>query len=198
MSQIAKLIDDIINSGLKPRMKSGGYRKSGRTFYRDAGTFTAVANVQASRSNSGAQGRFSINLGIYFPDVAEITNALPFTGSFPKEYDCTVRQRLGVLMTEGDDYWWEVKTTSNVVRIADNINVAWRKYGEPWIDTMSNLDAAHVELVKQNLHFVAAGISLILNRRDEAAELINLAKKRQPMAAGRIRDWAKKHHLTET
>ncbi len=195
MSDIAKLIDDVVRRDLARRLKSNGYRKSGRTFYRIAGSHTAVVNVQASKHNLGLNGTFTVNLGVYFPDVATITNALPLTGAFPKEYDCTVRQRLGVLMTGSDDYWWVVNIDTDMGTIAETVAHTWSQHGQPWIERVSDLDAAHNELVSQNMFFVAAAISVLQGRRDEAAELVRKAESRQPMAARRIQQWAREHEL---
>tara|TARA_R110002049_G_scaffold277666_2_gene456235 strand:+ start:1722 stop:2312 length:591 start_codon:yes stop_codon:yes gene_type:complete len=195
MSDIAKLIDDVVRRDLARRLKSDGYRKSGRTFYRSAESCTAVVNVQASKHNHGNNGTFTVNLGVYFPDVATITNALPFTGAFPKEYDCTVRQRLGVLKAGGDDYWWPVNVDSDIDAVAETVTGTWSQHGQPWIERVSDLDAAHNELVSQNMFFVAAAISVLQGRRDEAAELVRKAQSRQPMAARRIQQWAREHEL---
>ena len=194
MSDIAKLIDDVVRRDLARRLKSDGYRKSGRTFYRSAETHTAVVNVQASKHNLGNNGTFTVNLGVYFPDVATITNAPPLTGAFPKECDCTVRQRLGVLMT-GDDYWWSVTIDTDIDTVAKTVAHTWSQHGQPWIERVSDLDAAHNELVSQNMFFVAAAISVLKGRRDEATELVHKAESRQPMAARRIQQWAREHEL---
>ena len=195
MSEIAKLIDDAIRSDLAKRLKADGYRKSGRTFYSADDSRTAVVNVQGSKSNLGDEGTFTINLGVYFPDVAKITNALPITGRFPKEYDCTIRQRLGVLMTDGNDFWWSVNSDTDLDALAKNVGDAWSQHGKPWMDHVSDLDAAHAELLNQQLFFIAAGVSLLRGRRDEALELVRQAESRQPRAARRIQEWARQHEL---
>ena len=195
MSEIAKLIDDIIRLDLAKRLKADGYRKSGRTFHFTSDLRTVVVNVQGSKSNLGDDGKFTINLGIYFPDVAKITGAIPFTGSFPKEYNCTIRQRLGKLMTDGNDFWWSVSSDSDLDAIARNVGDAWAQHGKPWIDHISDLDAVNTELLKQKLFFIAAGVSLLRGRRDEATELIRQAESRQPRAAAKIQAWARQHEL---
>lgn len=195
MSEIAKLIDDVIRRDLTQRLKADGYCKSGRTFYSLGESRTTIVNVQASKSNLGEEGTFAINLGVYIPDVAKITNALPFTGRFPKEYDCTIRQRLGMLMTDGKDYWWSVNSTTDIDALAKDVGDAWLQHGKPWIDRLVNLDTVHAELINQHMYFVAAGVSLLLGRRDEAIDLVRMAISRQPLAARRIQDWARQRQL---
>jgi hypothetical protein len=116
MSERGKLIDDVTRPGLAIAPKKLGYRKSGRTFYQVHDARTEIVNVQASKSNMGDMGdtgTFTINLGVYFPAVATITNALPITGVFPKEYDSTVRKRLGMLVDGDRDFWWTVDSDAN-------------------------------------------------------------------------------------
>ena len=194
MSEIAKFIDDVIRRDLAKRLRSEGYRKSGRTFYSANDTRTAVVNVQASRNNFGDSGTFTINCGVYFPDVASITKAIPFTGRFPKEHNCTIRERIGRLM-DGNDFWWPINSNTDFSSLAKDVANTWALSGKPWIDRVSELDAAHTELVGQHQYFVAAGISVLSGRRDEAIQLVHKAVDRKPRAAGRIQDWARQHEL---
>ena len=195
MSEIAKLIDDVIRLDLAKRLKADGYRKSGRTFYLADDSRTAVVNVQGSKSNLGDEGTFTVNLGVYFPDVAQITNAIPFTGRFPREYNCTIRKRVGKLMSDGNDFWWSVNSDRGVDPLAKDVGDAWSEHGKLWIDRISDLEAAHAELLNQQMFFIAAGVSLLRGRRDEAVELVRQAESRQPRAAGRIQEWARQHEL---
>jgi len=198
MSEVAKLIDAVIRISLASALKPLGYRKSGRTFYKTGEQLTAVVNVQASKSNMGDNGTFAVNLGVYHPAVATITDALPFTGKFPKEYDCTVRKRLGALMCDGRDYWWPVAADTDISHVGQSVVNAWEDHGEPWIEKVSTLDGAYAELVDQKAFFVAAGISLLGGRRDDATKLVQQAELRQPLAARKIREWAKRNSLPQS
>ena len=60
-----------------------------------------------SQSNTSEEGRITLNLGVYYPAIARLSGTPPTT-SLPKEYDCTLRRRIGTLMERGEDYWWRV------------------------------------------------------------------------------------------
>jgi hypothetical protein len=89
--------------GLAPLVKKEGFSKSGRNFHRQSGNNWLVVNVQASQGNIGTHGKFTINLGVYLPEVSLLVSD-PLRGK-PKEYDCTVRKRIGCLMPGARDHW---------------------------------------------------------------------------------------------
>jgi hypothetical protein len=54
-------------------------------------------------------GKFTVNIGVYVPEL----HAYGYTGggklSFIHEYDGWVRERLGILGPERQDLWWDLK-----------------------------------------------------------------------------------------
>lgn len=85
-------------SGAAPDVEGVGLQKHGRTFVRDTGAAAQIFNVQASQWNQGAEGNFTLNLGVYFPAVAERRGQLA-PGAYPRD----VRQfaeRQGIALPE--------------------------------------------------------------------------------------------------
>jgi hypothetical protein len=70
MSEIGKVIDRIAVDALVAPLKAAGYRRAGRTWRRRLKDAVQVVHVQASRSNVGADGRFTLTAGVYFPPLA--------------------------------------------------------------------------------------------------------------------------------
>jgi hypothetical protein len=132
MSDIGKAIDTVIRGGLAPLMKREGFKKSGRNFLKVDAESVAVLNIQASRSNLGATGKFTINLGRYFPSVARAAGKPELQGP-PKEYECTVSLRIGHLLPENLDYWWEVGLETNIEQLAVDVARAVEDVGLPWL-----------------------------------------------------------------
>jgi hypothetical protein len=181
-SEIGKRIDAITRGALTARLKEHGYRKKGRTFHRHGDDATCVVNVQASLSNVGSTGSFTINLGVYFPGIEE-----PLTGGAPsdppREVDCTLRRRLGGLMpdTRGD-YWWSVSSTSDLDAISREVAEAWRVYGRPWLDANATLAGASQTLARRSgLHGAVA--SMLLGDRAEAERRLRSFLETCPPAA---------------
>src|SRR4051812_4483671 len=120
MSESQKLVDEILKNGLTPHLKALGYKKVGRTFYQQDDELIRVVNVQLSRGNTTHDAKFTINLGVFFPLVREAFDKTPLD-DLPKEYDCTLRERIGMLMPQDNDHWWEVTPNSNIAVIAKEV-----------------------------------------------------------------------------
>jgi hypothetical protein len=89
MNKIRARIDSVITAGIAPFLKGKEFTQRKRYFYRDNVNCISVVNIQASKWDRGSKGEFTINLGVYFPDVADIMDSIQFTG-LPKIEDCTV------------------------------------------------------------------------------------------------------------
>ncbi|WP_273430722.1 DUF4304 domain-containing protein [Chitinibacter tainanensis] len=72
MRKIADLIDGVIKLGIADFLKRHGFKKSGRTWHLMQGENWLIINLQASTSNVGCQGKFTINVGVYVPAIAAL------------------------------------------------------------------------------------------------------------------------------
>jgi hypothetical protein len=158
-----------VRGDLATRLKVNGYRKSGRSFWRDADDHIRVVNVQASQWNAGDSGRIAVNLGVYFPDVAASVGRA-MKGKFPKEYDCHVRRRLGTLAHENRDYWWPIELGTNLQALSIEIADTWDQFGSPWLEKASTFEGAKDEL--QHHPFMIAALS---HARGDLAEARRIA-----------------------
>jgi len=193
MSEIAKIIDGVVQEGLASLLRQNGFKKTARNFYRAHNNRIDVINVQASQWNHGEEGKFTINVGVYYPSIAEITDAPPIKG-MPKEYDCTIRERIGSLTEENKDTWWLIDSKTDRSTMASDVASKVEALCLPWFDKMSSLDAVK-DRVSKNWPLVAAGIALFQDRKSEARAFLEQSLNQQPMAKSRARAWAKKHGL---
>lgn len=195
MSDIAKRIDSIVQERLAPLLKKNGFKKKARNFYREYSDRVEVINVQASQWNEGNEGKFTINVGVYYPEISKILEAPPVKGAL-KEYDCTVRERIGLLTPENKDQWWQIDGSVNDLEISENVANQVEKICLPWFSKMSDLENVKNHVVK-NMAFVAAGIALFQGNREEASDLIEKALKQKPLAKSKINSWGKKHGVVQ-
>lgn len=195
MSDISKRIDAIISANLAPLLKEHGFRKKARNFYRQHEDRIELINVQASQSNEGAEGRFTVNVGVFYPAICAITGA-PTVQGMPKEPDCTVRERIGLISADRKDTWWSITGKSDDGQIAKDLVKKVEILCLPWLESMSNLDEVKAS-VAVNTPLVAAGISLHQGNDLEAREYLNQSLKKQPMAKSRAMAWGKKHGLIQ-
>ena len=180
MSEISKKIDEIIKIGIAPLLKGHGFKKKARNFYRSFDDRVDIINVQASRYNEGTKGEFTINLGVYFPAIAEITEAIPVKG-IPKEYNCTVRKRIGGVLDDRQDIWWSVDTATNLEEVAFELATKVENFCLPWLEEMSTIDNVKNQ-VSKNMPFIAAGISLMQGEKVDAKNYLEACIKKKPTA----------------
>lgn len=196
MSEISKIIDGIIKAELAPLLKQCGFKKKARNFYREHSDRTDVINIQASQWNEGLKGKFTVNVGVYFPAISELTEASPVK-SLPKEYNCTIRERIGLITEENRDTWWEVNPETDQKIVANDLALKVNSVCLPWLESMADLDNVKSGVVKNNRAIVAAGISLHQGNIAEAREYLEQSFKQQPLAKSRASAWGKKHGLVQ-
>lgn len=188
MSKIGKQLDEVLKESLTPFLKRKGFKKKGPNFHRKYDYRIEVINVQASKWNEGDKGQFTVNLGVYFPRVATIVEAVPFKG-LPKEYDCTARKRIGHLMPGGCDHWWKIDPSVSLEHLAADLTEKVEGYGLPWLAKMADLNEVKEELKNKNRAFVSAGIALLQGNQQQARKYLSLAFKQQPLAAEKAKVW---------
>lgn len=108
---------DLVQTQFTGVLRPLGFSKAGRTYNRPSSEgLVQVINLQIWRPDpvppslpsSQAQGshdKFTVNLGVWIPEVAEHHLAPPRTKTI-REYDCQVRGRLGQFVEPATDLWW--------------------------------------------------------------------------------------------
>jgi hypothetical protein len=136
----SKVIDVILAEHLAPLMKSLGFRRKGQRFWREVGQFFDELDLQKQWFNTKTHARFTINLGVYFPPVGGWTggrvSVMP-----PKEYECTIGERIGFLFGKHLDFWWEVRGIRQAPAIGKDLCEKITRFGVPWLEAMHDLRA---------------------------------------------------------
>lgn len=87
-------------------IKKEGFKLNGTTFYIIKNDNYGIINFQKSRSSNSKSNIFTINLG-----VSLFSLRFFFDEDFKKHpsiEDCHWKKRIGFLMTENKDHWWEI------------------------------------------------------------------------------------------
>jgi hypothetical protein len=136
-----------IQSTIAQDIKPLGFRKRGRTFNRPAGEpgIVQVINFQAGGSLSWLHGQFTINLGIFVPEVwnAVADGSVP---DFIQEYYCEVRTRLGSLAFT-KDVWWDLR--GDVDKASAEVRRLMADIGLHYLDQLSTRAAILNEFRRQ-------------------------------------------------
>lgn len=191
MSEISESIDAVIAQGLSMQLKSAGFKKTGRTWHKQTPTGWQVVNVQASSGNIGSVGKFAINLGIYCTAIAEMAEAA--VEGRPKEYQTTLRERLGVL-AKGQDYWWQISELVDLAKVSAEVVTLMESHGLPWLDHHSSVPAiSEVLKVQPSLQSVAS--AYLSGGKEASLTRLRWALAERPAAKTRLIVWARKHGL---
>lgn len=183
-SPSSKVIDAIIANGPKQFLKEHGFRKMARSFVKESGELFWIINFQSSMWNSPESARFTINVMIVLPFLHETwtPNQMPAN---PASAAPLCSFRIGLLMPERKDHWWEVDPTTNAEAVGAEIVDVLEKHALPVLSQGSDLEWLIGQLLAKK-HFegcminpaLAASILLYyLGRRDEAWQIIEDLKR---------------------
>ena len=178
-SEFAKAVDEV-QRALRPSLKEHGFKVRGRTFNRvTEDGLTQVINLQMGPSDppgttyipglrENMYGLFTINLGVYIPEVAELHGG-GLAKSWVQEYYCSIRSRLGPASGTSQDLWWHACNPADAVA---DIQPMLLSYGLLFLDRFHSRDLILRELDGQgeNLDHCAVPrivCAIILARRGQ-------------------------------
>jgi len=129
-----------------------GYRKKGNTFCRASGVSTQVVNFQRSqwRVDRTEPVSFTVNLGVY----------LHLGDDAPKhkvEYECHWRLRIGHLMPDDRDRWWDIGGRHSVETVWKQIQPVFEEAVVPLLDKARTLDGFRAITSKRSATFFVNG-----------------------------------------
>jgi hypothetical protein len=145
-SPAQSLLDKLVALAVTPTFRADGYRKSARNFRRQRERCVQVVNVQASQWGSANELSFTINLGVFYPEVHALKTFLAWqpSASGPTEAQCQLRSRIGRMMPENRDVWWDLKNERDLGAVAVEVERVLRGYGRPWIEAVADIDTARL------------------------------------------------------
>jgi hypothetical protein len=126
MEKYKSLISDISNV-----LKPFGFKKSAETFFYNKDNNIGIIDFQKGRSSVATSTLFTINLGIY-------SGALKVFDRFdikskPSISDCHWRKRVGFLLPQKQDYWWEINDKTSLPSLITEITNTLRELAIPEI-----------------------------------------------------------------
>lgn len=137
-SPTSRMIDRILDSGVKPLLADYGYRKSGRAFFLTENGLFKIVQVQSSQWNTPEQAQFTINLLVTFPYFHETYQGQPFPKN-PVSALPLVQQRIGGLRPDGKDHWWQLTPESDADAVGREVAGGLSDYGLLFLNRFQSL-----------------------------------------------------------
>ena len=180
---------DALQAVLKPDLKRWGFRSRARGYNRPTSDgLTQVIEFQMGRFDppgtyvipgmrENLYGRFTINLGVFVPEVTRYKGVGDAAPAFVREIDCCVRTRIGNLSPEQADLWWSLAPNPSRV---DDIRTRLERDGLPFLERFGTRNKILAELATESgdtfarpRRIKSAIILAELGRTDEARELLS-------------------------
>ena len=139
---------DAIQKAIRVFLNTYGFKARGRTFNRvTEDGLTQVINIQMGASDppgttyipglrENMHGLFTINLGVYVPEVARYHGGRE-AKSWVQEYQCCVRARLGKVSGSQGDLWWHTQLDDALI---EDVSCRLEQYGIPFLESFSTRD----------------------------------------------------------
>ncbi|MFA6295232.1 MAG: DUF4304 domain-containing protein [Candidatus Paceibacterota bacterium] len=181
-TEYSKLLSRITASLYNDVLKPQSFKKKGNTFNRlTSDGLTQVINFQAGayepwKQEDSLHGLFTINLGIYVPEVDEAI--FKKKKSFVLEYDCQIRTRIGNISGK-NDLWFDLKNFKQADE--QNLIQLLQQFGVPFLDNFETREKIikNVSETKRNTFTGVPRIllGLIYFKQGNTAKASELLKK---------------------
>jgi hypothetical protein len=137
-TQSSQFVQEVIALGPQPLLKSLGFRKAGRHFFRTFADATCHINFQSSQWNTPDRSRFTVNVWTYLPAIALANGDVVIEDPAKRRFGhCGIR--LGFLLPESSDRWWEISSSTDVPQTADEVRSAIEHYAIPYLQKAATL-----------------------------------------------------------
>jgi hypothetical protein len=142
---VKDLVTQMIRDLVTPRMKAEGFRRTGRTFWRDGPEVCHVAHVLMNRWGSATESSFDVHLGVFWHRVEKLLDNPSLGKMPPPEFRCTFRFNVGRLATKlskPPKPDWRVTLKTDFDTLGREVLADLLKYALPWFEYRSDLKRA--------------------------------------------------------
>ena len=139
-----------VRIGPSPRMKAEGFKKSRNTWHRWCEWGCQVVQVQGSSFSDRSCTSYTINIGGYLRDRQKRWSPTIYDESRPPpEMCCDLRQRIGWLMPEQRDTWWDVIWSDSPEVVGARMAGVIEKYVIPVLnESMQNIEVQRAKSMR--------------------------------------------------
>jgi hypothetical protein len=140
----------MVKDGVAPFLKTFGFTRRRNSFFRPFPGGFDVVGLQKSSWNDRKSAKFTVNLGVCWLEAQALlgrpVRGIPFSADWAS---CTVHRRIGRVMPEQRDFWWNVSGTSDLGAVQLDLLERLDRYAIPWLDSAHDLERS-IALCKEN------------------------------------------------
>jgi hypothetical protein len=183
----SRFVDGHLRKLLWPELKAIGFRRSGRTAWRDRPHAVQVVCIQSFNSYV-AEGvgattfSFGVPIGVFFSVIEEVEPMSAFRGdpTKPAEWYRQLRKHLDKGISQGGewsprplldrpDIWYVKPDGSNVERVVRDARDRILDEGIPWLERFSDISEARRALGSEGHHYAVEALSTLIDRPRSAS-----------------------------
>jgi len=126
-ADIKTLFKNVVRT-VASRLSVQGFAQRGLALHKNVGSNVAIIEFQLSDKTSKECVVFTVNLAIVCGELS---------GTAPRDariMGAHLRQRLGFLLPQQADKWWEITAQTNVLALADELSRKLEEFGVPYLD----------------------------------------------------------------
>ena len=143
-----EIVSSLIVTNIKGCLKTKGYKQFKCVWNRKVNAFTHVLEIQDMRGANADTASFTINFGVFVPDVLEMVWGKT-DPKCVKDVDCVIAERIGRLMPGGLDKWWRVDPAVNLEAVLREVIDAINTYSEQFFDKVRTLEGIRAYMIEQ-------------------------------------------------
>ncbi len=181
-------------------LKHHNYGKKGNTFYRFEKNNWMLINFQKSVSSSPRKVLFTINVGICSTALRKTLNEIPQNVK-PIIDDCHWQKRIGYIMAQKQDIWWEVNNNADIEGLANNILLIIDTFVFPEIEQYVSDESLEKEWLNERMagltdlqRYIYLTTLLKLNNKNE---LLVVVEKMKAFSKGKSFEYTIYEHIKE-
>lgn len=118
-------------------LKDDDFKRRGNHFFKRNGAIGYCLNIQNDKWNNSEIIKFTLNVGIYTDSFWLKHEDFKHTGivpSFPKEYECAIRERIGDLQSVHNDKWYCITADTDVLKLWNDVGHDLEEYVKSFFD----------------------------------------------------------------
>ena len=172
MPTVRERYDDLLRSAVAPTLRAAAFKKRRNTFSRQHPGGWELIDFQASQFGTRDAVSFTINLGLAFTELLGVTDGPPMLGR------AHIRERIGRLLEDGQDRWWDLRSDSDYSVVGADVVAALTDTALPWLRQRATLAQVLAGVRSRPAEFLErwhlARLAVLLERSDRPAEALEL------------------------